>query len=117
MKDWQSRQLLELHNQYLDALDEIGVGHKEAEELADESALLESEKQRNKEIAKTRGKLAQTKQQIQKNEDNYKKAVPIHQKKLVRDIENTRAALVSGMPKTAPKTKVEPKVPHMVRVC
>ncbi|KAH1001649.1 hypothetical protein HUJ04_005637 [Dendroctonus ponderosae] len=107
LKDWQNRQLLELHNQYLDALDEIGVGHKEAEELADESALLESEKLRNEEIAKTRGKLAQTKHQIQKNEDNYKKAVPIQQKKLVRDIENTRAALVSALPKKAPKPKTK----------
>lgn len=73
------------------------MGHKEAEKLADESEIMENQKLQNKEIASSRGKLAETKLQVQKNHENYKKAMPIQHKKLVRDIENTRAELVASM--------------------
>ncbi|XP_066143260.1 myb-like protein X [Euwallacea fornicatus] len=103
LKNWQNRKLLELHNQYLDALDEIGIGHKEAEKYADESEILENQKLKNEEITKARGKSAGTKLQVQKNEQNFKQAVPLQHKKLVRDIENTRAAMVCSMKRKSPK--------------
>lgn len=105
LKNWQNRKLLEIHNQYLDALDEIGMGHKEAENLADESDLLEQEREYNEQLAKDRGRIAETKLQIEKNEKNFKKALPIQHKKLVRDIENTRAEMVSSMKRKSPTKK------------
>ncbi|XP_050301000.1 uncharacterized protein LOC126739385 isoform X2 [Anthonomus grandis grandis] len=103
LNSWQNKKLLELQNEYLNVLEEIGAGHKEAEEYADENEIVEKQKQENQEIAKARGKLAKTKLQVQKNEDNYKKAMPLQHKKIVRDIENTRAALVAAMNKQKSK--------------
>ena len=97
LKNWQNRKLLELQNQYQDALEEIGLGHKEAEQLDNESQILEEERNKNANVARSRGKLAASKLQIQKNEESYKKARPLQHKKIVRDIENTRSALVCGL--------------------
>lgn len=105
LKNWQNRKLLEIHNQYLDALDEIGMGHKEAENLADESDVLDQERLANERLAKDRGRIAETKLQVEKNEKSFKKALPIQHKKLVRDIENTRAAMVSSMKRKSPTKK------------
>lgn len=99
LKNWQNRKLLELQDQYRNALDEIGSGHKNANELLDEEEDLEDQKLENERQARDRGRVAKTKDQIQKNEENYRKAMPIQQKKLVRDIENTRAAMVSSIKK------------------
>ncbi|KAF7284875.1 hypothetical protein GWI33_021451 [Rhynchophorus ferrugineus] len=94
LKNWQNRKLLELQNQYRNALDEIGQ--------------LKNEKQ-----AKDRGKAAATKLQIQKNEENYRKAMPIQQKQIVRDIENTRASVISSInkQKNYVKSKCKKKKP------
>ncbi|KAJ8965182.1 hypothetical protein NQ314_004325 [Rhamnusium bicolor] len=99
LRNWQNRKLLELQTQYKEALRELGAGHKEAEELEDENEVLAEQKEQNEELANHRGRVAATKLQIEKNKANFKKSIPMQQKKLVRDIENTRAALVSNIKK------------------
>lgn len=99
LKNWQNRKLLELQTQYEEALKELGKGHKEATDFLDENEILSEKKKLNDKIATHRGQVAATELQIEKNKENLKKAIPIQQKKLVRDIENTRASLVSNIKK------------------
>lgn len=103
LKNWQNRKLLELQNQYEEALSEFGSGHKSAEKLADESEIIDHNKKANAYKAKIRGEEAAARLQIDKNTIHYEKAKPIQQKKLARDVENTRAALITKMKqKTSP---------------
>ncbi|XP_018563252.1 uncharacterized protein LOC108904987 [Anoplophora glabripennis] len=102
LKNWQNRKLLELQTQYEEALQELGTGHKEAMDFVDENEILTEQKKLSDKIATHRGQVAATELQIQKNKENLKKAIPIQQKKFVRDIENTRASLVSGLKKNKP---------------
>lgn len=99
LKNWQNRKLLEIQTQYEEALKELGTGHKEATGFIDENEVLAEQKKRNDKIAAHRGQVAATELQIEKNKDNLKKAIPIQKKKLVRDIENTRASMVSNIKK------------------
>ncbi|CAG9769077.1 unnamed protein product [Ceutorhynchus assimilis] len=116
LKSWQNQKLLELQNQYLNSLKEMGLGHKVAEKYADESAILEVRQQENKEVARNRGKLAEAKQQVQKNEEKFKKVLPIQHKKIVRDIENTRAALVSTLGKCYNNKQLKTKKPTKANI-
>ncbi|XP_060518249.1 uncharacterized protein LOC132697020 [Cylas formicarius] len=99
LKNWQNRKLLELQNQYQEALDEIGLAHTEAHNVENEEEILNQKKEEAAQLIKERGRVAAGKLQVEKNEVNFKKALPIHQKKIVRDIENTRAALISNITK------------------
>lgn len=58
LRDWQARKLLALHNQYQESLQDIGLGHKEAEifDLIEED--IETEKECRAKIAAERGRLA-----------------------------------------------------------
>lgn len=100
LKDWQNRKLLELQTQYKEAIQEMGVGHKEAETIIDENEISEGIKEQNEQTSLQRGRNAETKLQLQRNQEYLKKTIPIQRKKLIRDIENSRAGLISGIKKS-----------------
>lgn len=94
LKNWQARKLLELQNQYMEALDEIGLGHKDAARVElEEEAYFDDEDVRER-VAEERGRQAAQKLQIGRNEESLKRAVPIQRKKLTRDEENNRSSTV-----------------------
>lgn len=94
LKNWQARKLLELQDQYQEALKDIGLGHRQAvQEEKDEGLEIEHQEMNDK-IASERGRKATERLQIEKNEGNLKKAAPIQRKKLTRDIENVRSATI-----------------------
>lgn len=97
LKDWKNRKLLELQSQYNGALKELGTAHREAENVVDDLENYEKQKLLNKKLSVERGKEAATKLQIEKNEENLRKSIPLQYKKVARDIENVRANLVSNM--------------------
>ncbi|KAL1513480.1 hypothetical protein ABEB36_002886 [Hypothenemus hampei] len=103
LRYWQNKKLLELQNQYLDAIDEIGLGHKEADGLRNETEILENGQVLNKETARSRGQAAESLIHDKKTEELDKKNKLLQRKKLVRDIENTRSALVCSMKKRKPR--------------
>ncbi|RZB40605.1 hypothetical protein BDFB_007956 [Asbolus verrucosus] len=74
LKNWQARKLLELQNQYQEALDEIGVGHKQAICAEDEEEIFIEQQESNERIAKERGRAAAERMQIERNEDSLRKA-------------------------------------------
>ncbi|XP_023029001.2 uncharacterized protein [Leptinotarsa decemlineata] len=109
LRNWQNRKLLELQTQYESTLKDIGIGHRQADELQDESENIIAQREINQQISNQRGKEAATKQQLEKSEDAARKNVPLERKKLVREIEKTRSAMVTKFPK--PKmSSGEPKV-------
>ncbi|KYB27244.1 uncharacterized protein LOC100142081 [Tribolium castaneum] len=94
LKNWQARKLLELQNQYQEAIEEIGLGHKEAARVAaEEEAFFEDEEVRER-VAEERGREAVQRLQIERNEESLKRAVPVQRKKLTRDEENSRSNAV-----------------------
>ncbi|XP_044266684.1 uncharacterized protein LOC123012677 [Tribolium madens] len=94
LKNWQARKLLELQNQYQEALDEIGLGHKEAARVADEEEAFLEDEEIWERVAEERGREAAQKLQIERNEESLKRAVPVQRKKLARDEENSRSNAV-----------------------
>lgn len=112
LKNWQNRKLLELQTQYKNALQEIGIGHKEAESLVDEQEVLEELKEHNQQVSIQRGHEAFTKLQVQKNEASLNKCIPIQRKKLVRDIENNRASIVSNQKTNKKKSNININIPE-----
>lgn len=105
LKEWQNRKLLQLQNQYEECLKDIGLGHSLAtvEEVDEDEAALNSKF--NRQIAKERGQKAAAILQIEKNDKNIKKAIPQQQKKIAREIENTRSAMVTNVRKSKKKSK------------
>ncbi|KAJ8961111.1 hypothetical protein NQ318_008788 [Aromia moschata] len=99
LKNWQNRKLLELQTQYREALRELGTGHKDAAELEGEDEVLAEQREYNKGIAKHRSQVAATQIQLEKERRQMKKTIPIQQRKVARDIENTRSSLVSNIKK------------------
>ncbi|XP_072388814.1 uncharacterized protein ana1 [Diabrotica undecimpunctata] len=105
LKNSQNRKLLELQTQYKKALKEIGLGHKEAQDIDDKEDLLEEQKFIDQELAAKRGHKATCKLQSQKHEAAYKKNSITDRKKLVREIENTRAAMLTNFATRKPSHK------------
>ncbi|XP_028137289.1 uncharacterized protein LOC114331818 [Diabrotica virgifera virgifera] len=106
LKNSQNRKLLELQTQYKKALKEIGLGHKEAQDIGDKEDLLEEQKFIEQELASKRGHKATCKLQSQKHEADYKKTAITDRKKLVREIENTRAAMLTNYATQKPSRKI-----------
>lgn len=120
-KNWQTRKLLELQNQYQEALDEIGLGHRSAAQIEEEEASFNELKEINERLAEDRGRTAAELIQIEKNEANLKKAVPVQRKKMTRDFENSRSNAISkgNKQKKIKKSKAydsdaENRVPYLI---
>ncbi|VEN44625.1 unnamed protein product [Callosobruchus maculatus] len=99
LKNWQNRKLLELQTQFQEALKELGSGCKEAE-IQDEIEEQIEQDEQNKKNAKVRAEAAFTKLQSEKEQDAKKKSAGVHRKKITREIENARSALVTGLKNT-----------------
>nr|CAI5824972.1 unnamed protein product [Callosobruchus analis] len=99
LKNWQNRKLLELQTQFQEALKELGSGYKEGE-VQDEIEEQIEQQEKNKRNAEARAEAAFTKMQNEKVEDAKKKAASIERKKITREIENARSALVTGLKTT-----------------
>lgn len=97
LKEWKNMKLLELQSQYKEALDELGTAHKEAQNVNEELDDFEKEQLDNRLLSLQRGQEAITKLQTQRKQESLKKSFPLHKKKTVRDIENTRAHVISSM--------------------
>lgn len=105
LKQWQNRKLLELQQQYRESLKNIGLGHAQAViEDTQESAAAERREQL-KEKAKERGEKARQKVQSEKNKESLKKAIPVQQKKLTRDVEDARSSMVAKTKKSPSKKR------------
>lgn len=107
LKNWQNRKLLELQTQYKQALKELGTGHREAKILEDEESLRQEKMILNEEISAERGYKAACKLHCQMKKTQSDKNAIKDRKQIVREIENTRAALLTGF--TKPK-RCEPRV-------
>lgn len=113
LKEWKNKKLLELQSQYKEALDELGTGHKEAQNVNEEFDDFEKEQLQKRMLSLQRGKDAMTKLHTEQKQETLKKSFPLQKKKDVRDIENTRAHIVSNMKKitgTHKKVEAEPQV-------
>lgn len=109
LKEWQNQKLLQLQNQYEESLKDIGLGHSLATvaEDAEEEAIINSKI--NKQIAKERGQRAAALLQIEKNGNSMKRAIPQQQKKIAREIEKTRSAMVTSVHKNKRKSRKKNK--------
>lgn len=116
LKNWKNRKLLELQSQYMEALKDFGSGHKEAKKVESELENFEKAKLHNKKMSLERAKEAAQNLQIEKNQENLKKSTPLQYKKLSRDIENTRANLVSNMRKIKSVHKKKKKKPNDINI-
>nr|CAH7716956.1 unnamed protein product [Callosobruchus chinensis] len=99
LKNWQNRKLLELQTQFQEALNELGSGCKEAEAQDEIEEQIEQQEQ-NQKNAKERAEAALAKLQSEKEQEAKKKSVPIDRKKITREIENARSALVTNLKNT-----------------
>ncbi|KAL3281908.1 hypothetical protein HHI36_005113 [Cryptolaemus montrouzieri] len=97
LKQWQARKLLELQNQYHEALKDIGAGHKEAGLLEGEIDTKSEKKENDDKIAMQRASVANKKLQEEKEKLKQRLSVPIQKKKLVRKIEDKRAHIVTEL--------------------
>ncbi|CAH1999247.1 unnamed protein product [Acanthoscelides obtectus] len=97
LKNWQNRKLLELQTQFQEALKELGTGFKEAEKEQEEAEVRIEQDERNKKVSKARAEVAATKLQIEKDEESRMKTAHIERKKITREIENARSALVTSL--------------------
>lgn len=104
LKNWQNRKLLELQNQYQEALKELGVAHRAAQTIGDENEIIAEQELLNNKKADKRGKVAGGKLCEEKIKEELDKARQDERRKLVREIENARAQMI-----TSPKPK-RPKV-------
>ncbi|CAH1175808.1 unnamed protein product [Phaedon cochleariae] len=103
LKNWQNRKLLELQTQYEEALNEFGLAHHQADVIRNESELIAQHREANETISQERGKVAMTKAQQRKNEEKLKKNTTVDRKKIIRNLEDTRSAMVSKMSKNKPQ--------------
>lgn len=97
MKEWQNRKLLQLQNQYEESLKDIGLGHLQALAEEDEEQEAAVNDKINRQLAVERGKKAAAAMQVEKNDKSRQSAIPHQQKKIAREIEKTRAAMVARM--------------------
>ncbi|CAH2002899.1 unnamed protein product [Acanthoscelides obtectus] len=97
LKNWQNRKLLELQTQFQEALKELGTGFKEAEKEQEEAEVRIEQDERNKKVYKARAEVAATKLQCEKDEESRMKTAHIERKKITREIENARSALVTSL--------------------
>ncbi|XP_017782873.1 PREDICTED: uncharacterized protein LOC108567111 [Nicrophorus vespilloides] len=103
LKEWQNRKLLDLQGQYRESLKDIGLGHTQALiEENEEIEYIEKRDKHYKDQANSRGTMAKEKQQIEKNEESLRAAIPKQIKKMVRDSEDARAAMVCKTKRTSP---------------
>lgn len=105
LKTWQAHKLLDLQNQYQEALSEIGLGHKQAEQKQKDDEVYFENLDHGDSVAKERGKIAAERLQIKKNKVNLKKAAPLQRKNMSKDVENERShKMMQG------KSKINKKV-------
>ncbi|CAG9862874.1 unnamed protein product [Phyllotreta striolata] len=105
LKNWQTRKLLELQNQYQDALKELGVGHKAAQTIGDETQFLAEQEQINQKTAAKRNKVASGKLCEDKVREEVEKARLIERKKLAREMESAQARLIQSPKPKRPRVK------------
>ncbi|KAJ3653249.1 hypothetical protein Zmor_012510 [Zophobas morio] len=111
LKNWQARKLLELQNQYQEALDEIGLGHKDAVRVQEEEEVLDEQKESNEILARVRGRAAAERLQIERNEESLRRAMPRQRRIFTSDMENRRAnAVRSGKKGKSPFKKKKGQV-------
>ncbi|XP_057663043.1 uncharacterized protein LOC130898026 [Diorhabda carinulata] len=101
LKNWQNRKLLELQTQYKQALKELGTGHKEAKISEDEETLRQEQMILNQELSAKRGHKAACKLHSQMKKTESDKNAIKDRKKIVREIEDTRAAMLTGFTQPA----------------
>ena len=94
-----NRKLLELQNQYCECLKDMGMGHTQAALEETHEGIIQAYKEALAEKCRERGRAAIQKERTEKTEKNAEKAIPTRRKKLVRDVEDTRAGLVSKLKK------------------
>lgn len=112
LKHWQNRKLLELQSQYQEAVKALGSGHKSAQNVGKDDETFERLQMQNKQFSIQRGKDAATKLQIDKNQENLMKSIPLQYKKIARDVENTRSKLISKMKTSKNLSKKRKKKAH-----
>lgn len=95
LKEWQARKLLELHNQYQENLRDIGLGHRQADEIRSAEEQMEIRKTNEAEIARARGRKAVEKQKADDKENQKKRSLQKQRRQTTRDVENVRSAMVS----------------------
>lgn len=105
-----NRKLLELQNQYCECLKDMGVGHTQAALEETHEGIIQAFKEALANKCKEHGQVAIQKEQAEKSEENAKKIIPVQRKKLVRDVEDTRAALVSKLKNQQQKKERSQKV-------
>lgn len=105
MKEWQNKKLLQLQNQYEECLKNIGLGHTLATVEEDEEEKATVTSKINEQIAKERGQKAAALLQIDKNDKNMKEAIPQQRKKIAKEIEKTRSAMVTKLHKDKSKKR------------
>ncbi|GJQ81098.1 putative zinc finger protein 704 [Trypoxylus dichotomus] len=109
LKQWQNRKLLELQQQYRESIKDIGLAHAQAEVENTQDAVEHEYREHQKEKARERGQRAVQKAQADRNTQNIKKAIPVQQKKLTRDIENARSAMVAKNSRSPSKKRKKRK--------
>lgn len=119
LQKWQARKLLDLHDQYQECLKDIGLGHREAELIANQENNSGSYVVPQARIAKDKMQKTTKKSDLKKNEVISKRPSVI-QGKTVKVTENVRSGMVSQIyrKKSSPfkrkkiKKKVTPVKPN-----
>ncbi|XP_049822284.1 nucleolar protein dao-5 isoform X3 [Aethina tumida] len=110
LKSWQNRKLLELQTQYKEALDEIGMGHKEADDVVLEEIEDKLERQRSSERAAEREQVAQRSLENEKAVKDAEKQAIKNRKSQVKSMEASRVSRMANIKRNSPKKIVSSKV-------
>ncbi|CAH0557898.1 unnamed protein product [Brassicogethes aeneus] len=109
LKNWKNKKLMELQSQYKEALDEIGMGHEEAEKVKIDEENYRIEKMKNDVKAKEREQYAMLECLDEKVETEVQKNKVKEIKKAVREKENLRSQEVITKTKRTPHKTISPK--------
>ncbi|EZA56282.1 hypothetical protein DMN91_010139 [Ooceraea biroi] len=102
LKQMHDRKIMELQQKYQEDLEDIGQAHALAALQPDADAIIKEERKKDRAMALKRGKEAVERMKEAKQDS----AEAMHQERLrkVREVENTRAAMVAKLPKpTSPE--------------